>query len=74
LTTGESVAHLIRAPMPFISTTPQGLARAAADLHRAHAAAAVQELDIFVGSTCGKKDIGTVRVWQDAWELFIPSL
>ena len=36
--------------------------------------AAAQELDIFEGSTWGKKYPATVRVWRDAWERFIPFL
>jgi putative transposase len=36
--------------------------------------AAAIELDIFEGSTGGKKYPATVRVWRDAWERFIPFL
>src|ERR687897_419981 len=35
---------------------------------------AAVELDIFEGSTWGKKYPATVRVWRDAWERFIPFL
>jgi putative transposase len=36
--------------------------------------AAAAELDIFEGSSWGKKYPATVQVWRDAWERFIPFL
>ena len=70
------VVHLIRASMRFISYNDRKAAAAA--LRPIYTAATVdaaaRELDIFEGSTWGKKYPATVRVWRDAWERFIPFL
>ena len=70
------VVHLIRASMRFISYNDRKAAAAA--LRPIYTAATVdaaaRELEIFEGSTWGKKYPATVRVWRDAWERFIPFL
>jgi putative transposase len=70
------VVHLIRASMRFISYNDRkAVAAALRPIYTAATAtAAAQELDIFAGSTWGKKYPATVRVWRDAWERFIPFL
>jgi putative transposase len=70
------VVHLIRASMRFISYADRkAVAAALRPIYTAVTeAAAAQELDIFEGSTWGKKYPATVRVWRDAWERFIPFL
>jgi putative transposase len=70
------VVHLIRASMRFISYGDRkAVAAALRPIYTAPTeASAVQELDIFEGSTWGKKYPATVRVWRDAWERFIPFL
>ena len=70
------VVHLIRASMRFIGYGDRKAVAAA--LRPIYTAPTVEtaaiELDIFEGSTWGKKYPATVRVWRDAWERFIPFL
>ena len=70
------VVHLIRASMRFISY--QDRKAVAAALRPIYTAATVTaaatELDIFEGSSWGKKYPATVRSWREAWERFIPFL
>jgi putative transposase len=70
------VVHLIRASMRFISYNDRkAVAAALRPIYTAATeTAAAQELDIFEGSTWGKRYPATVRVWRDAWQRFIPFL
>jgi putative transposase len=70
------VVHLIRASMRFIGYNDRKVVAAALRpiYTAATAEAAAHELDIFEGSTAGKKYPATVKVWRDAWQRFIPFL
>jgi putative transposase len=70
------VVHLIRASMRFISYNDRkAVAAALRPIYTAPTeAAAAHELDIFEGSTWGKKYPAAVRVWRDAWQRFLPFL
>ena len=70
------VVHLIRASMRFIGYNDRkAVAAALRPIYTAATLeAAAHELDIFEGSTWGKKYPATVKVWQDAWQRFIPFL
>jgi putative transposase len=70
------VVHLIRASMRFIGYNDRkAVAAALRPIYTAATLeAAAHELDIFAGSTWGKKYPATVKVWRDAWQRFIPFL
>ena len=70
------VVHLIRASMRFVSSDDRkAVATALKPIYTAATEqAAAAELDLFEGSTWGKKYPASVRVWRDAWERFLPFL
>jgi putative transposase len=70
------VVHLIRASLRFVPDSDRkAVAAALKTIYTASTAnAAAAELDIFEGSTWGKKYPAAVRVWRDAWERFTPFL
>lgn len=70
------VVHLIRAAMRFVNYKQRKTMAAALKpiYQAADADAAKAALDAFAASELGKSNPNTVRVFEDAWEKFIPFL
>lgn len=70
------VVHLIRAAMRFVAYGQRkAVAAALKTVYRASdAEAARAALDAFAASELGRANPNTVRVFDDAWERFIPFL
>lgn len=70
------VVHLIRAAMRFVSYGQRkAVATALKSIYQAaDAEAARAAMDAFAASDLGQRNPNTVRVFEDAWERFIPFL
>ncbi len=70
------MVHLIRAAMRFVSYGQRkAVATALKSIYQAaDAEAARAAMDAFAASDLGQRNPNTVRVFEDAWERFIPFL